>query len=188
MGSNPNGYKNLMGISEMAHPELTPVGRGHVESPHDGLLVQLPVLDFPPNASWPIIPNGAVTVPAIGQSVTVCQQQVPKGYSAVIYRLANGTALNGASSGIAGWVNGDGTLLWRMLHNNASYQYFNDLSIIWGLTENGGSPLMAPLRGYETETLSLVLFNINCPATGQPTVGSFSGWIYPKNLDPTKRR
>lgn len=141
MPSNPSGSP-LELVTGVVHPHLTPQGRGLSDEKWDGALVQrLPTIDPPPD-SWTFLPNGAVLLPAVGVFATICSQTIPKGRSAVIWRLANGTALGG---GIAGWNNGDGNLIWQMLRNGIPYQYFNSILTTIGLVEQGGSPLVAPL-------------------------------------------
>jgi hypothetical protein len=175
----------LINRSGIIHPHLTPEGHGIKIEKYDGTLTQrLATIDPPPD-SWTFLPNGNVTLPAIGKNVTICSQTIPKGRSAVIWRLANGTALGG---GIAGWTNGDGHLVWRMLRNGVPFQYFGDINIVIGLAEQGGAPLVAPLYCRENDNISLVLYNISLPAAGQIAVGSFSGYTYPKALDPRKMR
>jgi hypothetical protein len=175
----------LIELSGVVHPHLTPEGSGLIQRPYDGTLTQrLATIDPPPD-SWTFLPNGQQTIPAIGASVTICSQTIPKGRSAVIWRLANGTALG---LGIAGWTNGDGNLVWKMLRNGVPFQYFNQINTIIGLVEQGGSQLVAPLYCRENDHISLVLYNINLPASGQISLGSFSGYTYPKALDPRKMR
>ena len=175
----------LIELSGVVQPHLTPEGSGVITRLYDGELVQrLPTIDPPPD-SWTFLPNGQKTIPAIGSSVTICSETIPKGRSAVIWRLANGTALG---SGIAGWTNGDGNLLWKMLRNGVPFQYFNTISTIIGLVEQGGSPLVAPLYCRENDNISLVLYNIGLADSGQISLGSFSGYFYPKALDPRKMR
>ena len=175
----------LINRSGVIHPHLTPEGRGIVTDKYDGTLTQrLATIDPPPD-SWTFLPNGAVLIPAVGQSLTVCSQTIPKGRSAVIWKIANGTALGG---GIAGWNNGDGNLIWKMLRNGVPFQYFNNILTTIGLVEQGGSGLVAPLYCRENDNISLVLFNIGVPFAQQIAVGSFSGYTYPKALDPRKMR
>jgi hypothetical protein len=175
----------LIHLSGIVHPHLTPEGRGIVASAYDGTLTQrLATIDPPPD-SWTFLPNGQVTMPAIGDSATICSQTIQKGRSAVIWRIANGTALG---SGIADWTNGDGNLIWRILRNGVPYQYFGDLKTIVGLVEQGGAPLVGPLYARENDNISLVLYNIGLEPSGQIAVGSFSGYLYPKALDPRKMR
>ena len=173
----------------VAHPDLTPQGHGiALETPtnESGYTpVRLNPLVEPPPASWPFIAAGQVTIPDIGSSVIVCQETVPKGMSCVIWRVANGSAI---APGISGWVNGNGALIWKIMHNGQIYQYFNVQKCIFGLVENDGAKLVAPLRATETETVALVLYNIGLPAKGQISLGLLSGYVFPKALDPSRRR
>ena len=165
----------------LAQPGLTPQGSGIALETATGESGYAPVrlnpLVEPPPASWPFIASGQATIPAIGSSVIVCQETVPKGMSAVIWRVANGTQI---APGIAGWVNGNGALLWKIMHNGQIYQYFNVQKCIFGLVENDGSKLVAPLRAIETETVALILYNVGLAPAGQISLGLLSGYVFPR--------
>lgn len=192
MATLPITGEPLIKQSGVIHAEMTPTGSGILTPKYDGQLIQkLATLDPPPD-SWTFLPNGSVPVPSVNKSATICSQTIPKGRSAVIWRIANGTGLG---LGIAGWTNGDGTLIWKMLRNGQPFQYFGNFTTIVGLVEAGGSPLVAPLYCRENDNISLVLYNVptvaspgGLPQTGQISLGSFSGYTYPKALDPRKMR
>ena len=112
----------------------TPGARGLVTPKNAYPIYQRsPLNEAPPN-SWPFLPNGSVTIPAIGDSAVICSETVPSSKSGIIRFVAN---YSQAGPGIAGWTPGDGSLVWQILRNGVPFQYFNDIVIAFGLTELG---------------------------------------------------
>ena len=95
----------------------------------------------PPMSAAPFVWNGAIEMPAIGAALGIISFIVPSNQNAVIWRVANGTAIGG---GIAGWVNGSGTLVWQILRNGSPFKNMNNLVALIGLVEQGGSLLPSP--------------------------------------------
>jgi hypothetical protein len=110
---------------------------------------------------------------------------VPSDKSGIIRYVANGTA---AGPGISGWTPGDGSLVWKILRNGIPFQYFNNITIAFGLTELGGAPLSSPLRLRAGDLVALVVYNISLAPKGQWLVGLLSGHVFPARQDPSTAR
>ena len=172
-------------IQTISRPVWTPRSRGLVTPKSAYPITQRsPLNEAPPN-SWPFLPNGSVVIPAIGDSAVICSEQVSASKSGIIRFVAN---FSNAGPGIAGWVPGDGSLVWQILHNGVPYQYFDEVVIAFGLTELGGAPLASPLRLRAGDNVALVVNNISLAPAGQWLVGLLSGYVFPARQDPSTAR
>ena len=186
-------------MSSIVHPATaaqsaaSPVAQPY-EWPKGGLNQPAPVtrhapwIEPPPNAEpfgWDH-PQGLsvpspVVMPAIGASAAIVQFLVPQNRSGVITRIANASGLGGWTLG--DWVNGNGQLVWQILHDGVAFKGFASILTLRGLVEDGGSPLGAPIRIKANQVISLVLINNGVPQAGQSLLGLLAGYYYPSKLD-----
>ncbi len=176
---------STINLSTRERPPWTPANRGMVSPKNVYPIHQRSPFIDPPDASWPFIPNGVAEMPAEGASATICSITAPLNRAGVIWRIANGTGLG---SGIAGWNNGDGTLIWQILRNNQPVQYFNNILTIVGLVELGGAELVAPIRVNPGDNIALIVKNLAVAPTGQVLIGLLSGFLFPQNQQPQASR
>lgn len=146
---------------------------------------QRPVTIDPPLDAEPFHWNGSIPLPLPTAIGTIVSFSVPPNRSGVIWRVGNGSGVQGA---IAGWTNGSGTLIWQILRNGAPYKNFDDIVCLIGLVEAGGGLLCAPLRVRAKDNIALVVQNLSVPAAGQNALGLLAGWYYPASQDPPSLR
>ncbi len=171
--------------SGVADPARTFAGKGGNPPKYPHIMtMRSPLLD-PPPGSWPFLPNGSTTMPAIGQQATVCQQTVPANRAGTILRVANGTAVG---EGIDGWINGSGSLIWQIYRNGSPYQYLGKIVVLFGMVELGGAPLASPLRIRANDNIALVVTNVSINPEGQIIIGLLNGFTYPQNQEPLTSR
>jgi hypothetical protein len=172
-------------MSTVPAPIWTPQARGII-TPKNAYPVyqKSPINEAPPN-SWPFVPNGSVVCPAIGSSAVICSEVVPSTKSGIIRYVANFSL---AGPGISGWTPGDGSLVWQILRNGTPFEYFNNIVIAFGLTENGGAPLSSPLRLRANDLVALVVNNVSLTPKGQWLVGLLNGHVFPARQDPSTAR
>ena len=170
----------------MQNPPWTPKNRGLVVPKNAYPAFQQSPLITPPDNAWPFYANGAITIPAVGQSAVIVSQTIPATRSGVIKRVANFTSIG---PGIAGWTPGDATLLvWQILRNGVPYEYMDNILIVVGLTELGGGELAAPLHVRERDNIALIVKNIGLAAQGQFLVGLLNGYLFPSSQFPATSR
>ena len=169
----------------ISRPPFTPRARGIITPRAPYPIIQRSALNEAPPNSWPFVPNGATVIPAIGESAVICSQTVPSTKSGIILAFANGTNQN---NGIQGWIPGSGDLVWQILRNGIPVQYFNNIVICMGLTENGGMKLAAPIHLRANDNIAMVVNNIRLAVNGQVMVGSLNGYVFPARQDPGTSR
>lgn len=155
--------------------------------------VQNPPWVDPPAGSESFSPTASVALPAIGQTAQIIgpiapqQLVVPQGRSGVI-RAIGIWGLGTGASGIAGWNNGDGNLIFQVMRNGVPEKNYEKITMLYG------SPnVPREIRGIhmrENDVFSLTVLNNKngpnggVPPAGQLVGGTFDGWFYPKGLDP----
>lgn len=130
-------------------------------------------LEMPPDGT-PFNEAAYVTIPAIGATATILTFQVPGGKNGSIKWLGNNYVG-------AGFTEGTGDLIWQL---QADGQPIRNMEKIKGSLGSPASPSeTAPIRIYESQTISLVCTNVNVVAAQQLLGGRLSGWFYPIEYD-----
>lgn len=114
----------------------------------------------------------AVSLPAIGSSVTVVTFQVPRRKNGVIEFVAN-QFVGG------GWTEGTGDLIWRITADGVPIQGYDAMIASIGSLSNPGWLGSRPIRIYENQVIALVVTNVAVVAAGQPLLGLFRGGFWP---------
>lgn len=169
----------------MQRPPWTPKNRGLVTPKNAYPVWQQSPLVLPPDNAWPFLPNGAITIPAIGQSAVIVSETVAATRAGVIKRIAN---YSNAGPGIAGWTPGDGSLVWQILRNGSPYEYFDNIVDVIGLTELGGAELASPLHIRERDNIALIVKNVGLEPQGQILMGLLNGYLFPARQYPATSR
>lgn len=125
----------------------------------------------------PFYYQSSVGIPAIGGKATVLSFPVKPGRNGYIWKVAIDYVG-------AGFTEGNGAIVWRIFRDAAQTEAikgFNNLVASVGAVNNPVE-IGAPIRIYEQQTISIVVYNVagpNPPA-GQVSVGVLQGWFYPK--------
>jgi hypothetical protein len=139
---------------------------------------------YQPLAPWvqmpadgePIDPITFVALGAQGTTTTILDFIVPAGRDGVIELFGN--VIFGA-----GWVEGTGDLIWRILRNGEAVRNYEDIRASLG---NVSNPVRIGIRIYEGDQIQVIAINAPAPAgiLGNPIVSArMHGWFYPKAHD-----
>jgi hypothetical protein len=152
-------------------PAPSPAGGGVIATQP-----QLPIWIYPGAPSFPIEAIGFAAMPVAAASVIIVQALIPAGFNAVIWQLAN-------TNSNAGFVDGDGTVIWTILVNGVAYRGLEQITASLGAIA-APSRLVAPIFVKEQQVVALSLKNISeaVPA-GKPLGGRLSGYAYPKDME-----
>ena len=143
-------------------------------------VVTSPFIEEPPDGipfdelGW----TSLVTGDPVPNTYTVLQFVVPTGNNGVI--KWKGNVYLGPE-----FVEGTGKVVWQIW---ADGQPITNYENILGSLGSTSAPVeTAPLRIYESQTISLVLINTGIAPAGQGLGGRLSGWYYPTAYDDKRR-
>jgi hypothetical protein len=165
-------------------PLVSPAGMGLVKPKSAYPIFQRPVTIDPPMGAKVIVRTGQIELPSMGNRDVIVQYQVPANNSAVIWRIANGTALVSYS----GFIQLAAPVIWQLLVNGTPYEGLDNITSVIGLIEDGGSVLAAPIWAPQNSLIQLTIYNAFLPGSPIPAVGLLGGWRYPARLDPPSLR
>ena len=126
-----------------------------------------------PDGGFPFNTPGVINTPAIavGTWVDIINITVPNGFDGVIKNLVN--QYNGQ-----GFVDGSGTLIWRVLRNGQAVRGYNNILSQLGDFSTG----QTQIRVGSGDQLQLQIQNVSLVTGGTQTLGYFGGWYYPKKI------
>lgn len=134
----------------------------------------LPPWLWQPAAGVPLNPTNYVALPAIAAVAVIVQFQVPEGFNGVINQMGNNFVGGG-------FVDGSGTIVWRLLVDGAPYPNFG--AIIASLGNPAAPSFVGSVRVFEKQVVQLVVQNVAIAVAGQLVGGRLSGWFYPRKLE-----
>ncbi len=122
-------------------------------------------------------------IPALNVESVILTFVVPAGRNGIIYKVANNFVG-------AGWVEGSGDIVWRILVDGTPPPGATDYENILGSLGNPASPTQIPgFRIYENQKLTFEVFNNPAGAgggvlpAGQLIGARFIGWDYPREYE-----
>ncbi len=136
--------------------------------PTQNLITKQPWIDEP-SGSEPFDAQNVVAIPAIAANAIVLSYTVPTGFDGVVKALSNNLT-------VCGFVEGDGSIIWRLFINNRAVRNFSNI-----LVEKGTIQIprpISPLRLFSGDIIQWVIYNVSSVLVGD-TVCSLSGYIYP---------
>ena len=137
-------------------------------------VVTSPFVEMPPDGI-PFNELGWATIGAKGGApALVVQFVVPMGNNGVIRCLGN--EYLGAE-----FVEGTGNVQWQIWADGEPITNFQN--ILGSLGSPSSPSETAPLRIYEQQTISFVMYNVGIAAAGQLLGARLSGWYYPTAYD-----
>jgi hypothetical protein len=143
------------------------------------IVLALPNWIFPSINSIAFDNAGDIILPAIGVESPIFSFQVPKGFNGVMKEIGN--AFIGA-----GFTDGSGQIVWRVLQNNQAMRgkenMQNSLGSVAQPSRIGGGGF---LRILENDIITMTVLNVSIVPGGQLIAGRLSGWFYPKDEDPS---
>lgn len=134
---------------------------------------QLAPWQFPPFNAEPFDPCVYVALGNQGTTTTILTLRVPDGRHGVIAKFGN-------QDFGAGWTQGTGDLIWRILINGAAARNYENIRASLG---NVANPTDLGLRLYENDLVEVIVVNAAAPAgiPGNPIVSArLHGWFWPK--------
>lgn len=139
--------------------------------------VELPARLFPP-AQWENVDQfGYVLLPAIAARAVILSFKVPIGRNGIIKKVANNFVG-------AGFQEGQGNVIWRILVDGAPPPGANSYDSISGSLGNPASPTeISGFRVFENQVVQLVADNIAIIVAGQLVGGRLVGYLYPRELE-----
>jgi hypothetical protein len=149
-----------------------------VAPPSSGAVYQplAPWVQMPPDGE-PFNPLAWIVLPAVAAvDNPIVTLVVPPGRDGVITRIAN--VVFGA-----GWTEGSGTLIWRILRNGEAVRNFEAILASLGNVSNPLSLQGSGIRIYEGDTVVFTIQNTAIVPGGQQVGAMFGGWFYPKAHD-----
>lgn len=135
----------------------------------------LPPWLYQPVSGLPFNPTSYVALPAIGADATIVQYVVPAGQNGVIVQMGNNFVGGG-------FVDGSGSIIWRLLIDDAPYPNFG--AIIASLGNPAAPSYIGSVRLFEKQKVQLIVRNVSIVVAGQLVGGRLSGWSYPRVLEP----
>lgn len=170
MSGDPLAFKPLEMLSEASQL----IGRALSRNPADA---GNPLADYPwfyPPPSFQAFDyQGSIAHPNVGTGdQAILTFVVPPGHDGVIKRLS-------CNFSGPGFVQGSGTLVWRILANQAAIKGYDNI-----LTELGDVKTPRSTDGiliYEAQTIELVVNNVNLAVGGAFDLGSLAGYFWPKS-------
>jgi len=141
-------------------------------------VLQLPNWIFASINSLAFDNAGDIGLPAIGVEATIFSFQVPRGFNGVMKEIGN--VFIGA-----GFTDGSGQLIWRILQNGVAVRgkenIQNSLGSVAIPSRIGGGGF---IRILENDIIAMTVLNAAIAPAGQLVAGRLSGWFYPKDEDP----
>lgn len=133
-----------------------------------------------PDGGFPFNTIGVINTPLIGIGVwvdvigpqTVPSFVVPNGYDGVIKDIFN--SYNGA-----GFTQGSGQLVWRILRNGQAVRGYDNILAFLGASEVTGR---TQIRFGSNDTLQFQVQNVSLVGAGTQITCYFGGWFYPKKV------
>lgn len=127
-----------------------------------------------PSAGLPFNPTNYVALPAIAAQAVIVEFRVPEGHNGVINQMGNNFVGGG-------FVDGSGTVVWRLLVDGVPYPNFG--TIIASLGNPAAPSFVGSVRIYEKQLVQLVATNVAIVVAGQLVGGRLSGWFFPRKLE-----
>jgi len=129
----------------------------------------------PPPQFDPVDKIGYVTIPAIGQMLTVVSYRVSRGRNGIIKSYANNYVG-------AGFQEGAGNLYWQYRRNGNPIKFYEKVLASLGRVE---SPTLHPsgFRVFDNDLIEIVVFNVSIDPAGQLIGGRLLGYQYPKKYE-----
>lgn len=153
-------------------------GLGQLPAADDSGRLILPPWIYPP-AEWELIDRlGYVAIGAIGAGDTIIiSYQVPSGRNGVIRKVGNNFVGGG-------WVEGSGSIIWRILVDGTAPPAATDYDTILGSLGSPANPVeSAGFRIYENQLLTVVVSNISVLVAAQLAGARLVGWTYPREYE-----
>jgi hypothetical protein len=137
----------------------------------------LPLHNFKPR-NWENLDQIAyAATPAVGADATIIRFQVPLGRNGVIELVA-------CNFVGAGFVEGSGDLLWRILVDGGTPPGANSYEAIPASIGSPANPVrIAGFRIYENQVLTLIVSNVALLVGGTKCGGRLAGYLYPRELE-----
>lgn len=134
----------------------------------------------PIQAPWEVMPDGGfafntpgvINTPVIGTWTDVINTTVPNGYDGVIRNILNN--YNGG-----GFINGSGTLKWRILRNGQAVRGYDNILVQLG---NDASTGITKIRVNGGDGLQYQVFNVSLGGAASQIFCYFGGWFYPDKV------
>jgi hypothetical protein len=168
-------YASRVAVQPPPPPVVQP---GVVPPPSSGAVYtpSAPWVQMPPDGE-PFNPLAWIVLPAVAAvDNPIVTLVVPPGRDGVITRIAN--VVFGA-----GWTEGSGTLIWRILRNGEAVRNFEAILASLGNVSNPLSLQGSGIRIYEGDTVVFTIQNTAIVPGGQQVGAMFGGWFYPKAHD-----
>lgn len=124
------------------------------------------------DGGFPFNSPGVINTPviAVGTWVNVLTMTVPNGYDGVIKNIKN--SYNGA-----GFNEGSGTLIWRILRNGQAFRGYENILVTLG--DDTG---ITQLRIGSGDYIQFQVQNVGLAGAGTQLFCYFGGWYYPKKI------
>jgi len=137
----------------------------------------LPIWLYPP-INWENIDlANYVALPAIGATATVLTFTVPVGRNGVINKIGNNFVG-------AGWVEGSGDVIWRILVDGGTPPGATSYDNILASLGSPANPVgISGFRIFENQTLTLVAFNNAVVVASQKVGARLMGHMYPRDIE-----
>ena len=137
----------------------------------------LPVWLYPPS-QWENVDQFAYApLPAIGADVTIISFKVPTGRNGVIQKVGNNFVG-------AGWVEGSGDIIWRILVDSATPPGANSYANILGSLGSPSNPVgISGFRVFENQLLTFIAHNNAVIVAGQQVGARLIGYLYPREYE-----
>lgn len=134
---------------------------------------------WPPAEREPIDLINYVSLPAIGATAVIVQQQIEPGYNSIIRAYGNNFVGGG-------WTEGSGQVLWQIAIDNAPVPGYDAILASLGSPAN---PVVHPsgIRVAENQTITLSVTNVSVVLAGQLSGGRLMGYYYPREYDDPTR-
>lgn len=170
----PRPAGRLHGLGSLGQPPTKDVAAGLPAPPNVDVL---PVWLYPP-AQWENIDQlNYVDLPAVGARTNIIAFQVPPGRNGVIQKVANNFVG-------AGWVEGSGDVVWRILVDGATPPGANSYQAILGSLGSPAQPVgISGFRIFENQIVSFEAQNVAIIVAGQKVGARLIGYLYPREYE-----
>ena len=131
----------------------------------------MPPWVVPPVGSDPFDATGVATVDVVGGQVTILTLLVPYGYDGVIKRFYHNYLG-------AGYVDGSGTLIWRILADGRPIKNFGNIITQMG---NAFTPRVTDgIRIFTGQTITYIVYHASDGILTDNCAASLAGYFYPR--------
>jgi hypothetical protein len=172
-------------LDQIADMQQALVTQGKINPNLDGKFTNSQILkgkysddSNPVTAPWVTMPNGGFPF-NLGQTITtpgndglfhdVIKMVVPNGNDGVIKKLLN--FYNGA-----GYVNGSGQLIWRIMRNGQAVRNYDNIVIQLG---TDAATADTQIRVYSNDVIQFQIMNVLITGAVNQILCYFGGWYYP---------